>query len=303
MRMPRMSAALTRSRTARSQITAERRLRALITGASSGIGLEFARFLAENGHDLVLVARGAAKLQRLADEIRATHQVTVSVIAQDLSEPTGPATLLTELEHQHLDIDVLVNNAGSTMDGHYLTFGYDAHRTYQQLMCLTPAELTYGLLPGMLQRRFGQVVNVASIAGLIPSSPFNSLYGPCKSHMVVLTRTLQLEYGNAGVTFSTCCPGPVADTPIVTDSAHGQAWGRFRFLLSKPRHVVEKAYSAVENGKTVQPVGPLATAVVIQNRLLSPRTSSRLAGAAVMLLSSEKRITSAADAGVAESQT
>ena len=224
----------------------------LATAAAALLSDAIAGVRRYGAHGMLAAATPYAKQLGLADEIRATHQVTVTVVAQDLSEPTGPATLLAELERQHLDIDVLVNNAGSTMDGHYLTFGYDAHRTYQQLMCLTPAELTYGLLPGMLRRQFGQVVNVASIAGLIPSRPFNSLYGPCKSHMVVLTRTLQLEYGNAGVTFSTCCPGPVADTPIVTDSAHGQAWGRFRFLLSKPRRVVEKAYAAVENGKTVQ---------------------------------------------------
>jgi len=296
--MPRLTSKVARSHAARDRIKTERPLRALVTGASSGIGREFAMFLAERGHDVVLVARREAMLHELASHIMASHPVKATVIAQDLSDPDASATLVAELERQGLEIDVLINNAGATMDGHYLLHPWEQHRAYQQLMCLTPAELTYRLLPGMLRRGFGQVVNVASIAGLIPSSPFNSLYGPCKTHLVVLTRTLQLEYGGAGVTFSACCPGPVADTPILNESAHGQSWARFPFLLSNPRRLVEKAYAAVEKGRTVQPVGPLARAVTVQNRLLPARTSNWVSGATVMFMSDEKRITSAAEAGL-----
>jgi uncharacterized protein len=289
---------IARSHAARERIKAQRPLRALVTGASSGIGREFARFLAEKRHDVVLVARREAMMQELAAEIETSHPVKATVIAQDLSDPAAPASLVAKLEKQELDVDVLINNAGYTMDGHYLSYPWEEHRAYMQVMCLTPAELSYRLLPGMLRRGFGQVVNMASIAGLMPSTPFNALYGPCKNHMVVLSRTLQIEYGGAGVTFSACCPGPVADTPIVDESRHGQAWGRFKLILSDVREVVEKAYAAVEAGKMVQPVGPLTAVATVQSRLLPTQLSSQVGGATILFLGKEKRITSAADAGV-----
>jgi uncharacterized protein len=292
-----MSNALARSHAARDRIKAERPLRALVTGASSGIGHDFARFLAEKGHDVVLVARREAMLRDFAAELEAAHPIAATPIAQDLSDPAAPAELVAKLEEGGLDIDVLVNVAGATMDGHWLSYPWEEHRAYQQLMALTPAELTYRLLPGMLRRGFGQVVNMGSIAGLMPSTPFNALYGPCKNHMIVLTRTLQIEYGEAGVTFSCCCPGPTADTSII-ETRHGQAWSRFTFLLSPVRAVVEKAYEAVEKGKVVQPVGALTMVTTVQGRVLSTQMASKVGGAGVMFLGKEKRITSATDAGV-----
>src|SRR5262249_18848907 len=154
-----------------------------------------------------------------------------TVIPADLSDPSAPATLVAKVEEQNIEVDVLINNAGYTMDGHFLSYEWEEHRAYQQVMCLTPAELTYRSLPGMLRRGFGQVINVASVAGLMPSTPFNALYGPSKQHMITLTRTLQIEYGKAGLTFSVVCPGPVSETSII-ETQHGAAWARFGFLLS-----------------------------------------------------------------------
>jgi uncharacterized protein len=281
----------------RDQITARRPLCALVTGASSGIGRSFAELLAEKQQDLVVVARREELLRELAEEIEARFAVSVTVLVADLADPAAPSAIARRLAEDGREVDVLVNNAGYTMDGHMLSYDWEEHRAYNQVMALAPAELTYRLLPGMLERGFGQVVNIASAAALMPSTPFNTFYGPCKQHMVTLTRGLQIEYGQAGVTFSACCPGPVKDTAIL-ETQHGETWSRFTFLLNDVREVAERAYAAVEKGKTVEVVGASSKALPVFGRLLPADTWSRTMGRGVMFLGKEKRISSAGQAGV-----
>jgi uncharacterized protein len=278
--------------------TRRRRLTALVTGASSGIGMDFAHLLAEKECDLVLVARRLEPLHEVAKAVEAKHSVKVTVLTADLADPTAPERLVQQLEDQHIEVDLLVNNAGYTMDGHLLAFPWEQHDAYVRVMATAPAELIYRLLPGMLSRGFGQVINVASIGGLIPSSPFNTLYGPTKNFLVVLTRTLATEYGAAGISFSVVCPGPVAETGIVGSTAHGAGWARFPWLLSTPRDVTSRAYRAMLSGKVVQPVGIISRVLTLTARVLPTTLMARLTGASVMFLAKEKRIRSAQDAGV-----
>jgi uncharacterized protein len=285
------------SEAARSRITAKRPLTALITGASSGIGKAFSELLAEKGHDVILVARREELMKEIAEDIEDRFPTKATVIVADLSDPSAPASVVARVEELGLEVDVLINNAGYTMDGHFLSYDWEQHRAYQQVMCLTPAELTYRFLRGMLRREFGQVINVASVAGLMPSTPFNALYGPSKQHMITLTRTLQIEYGKAGVNFSAVCPGPTAETSII-ETQHGAAWARFTFLLSSTRDVAEKAYAAVEKGKTVQPVGPSTRASAAIGRFVPTDLWSKAAAQGIMFLGKEKPITSAAEAGI-----
>jgi hypothetical protein len=294
-------AARRRQEAARYAILRRRPLVALVTGASSGIGQEYARLLAENGHDVVLVARRTDELKRLAAELETAHGVTAHVVTADLSDPQGPRAIAERLAADGIEVDVLVNNAGYTMDGHYLSYGWDEHQDYVRVMAVTPAELIHRFLPGMVRRGFGQVINVASISGLMPASPFNALYCPSKTFLITLTRGLAGEWEDAGVSFSVMCPGPVRDTAIL-DTRHGQTWTRFTVVLSDLRQCVELSWAAVQKHKMVQIVGPASHGVAITGRLLPTETWARINSRLVRFLGKEPRITSAADAGLIDSK-
>jgi short-subunit dehydrogenase len=165
-------------------------------------------------------------------------------------------------------------------------------------MAIAPAELTYRLLPGMIRRSFGQVMNVASAAALMPATPFNTLYGPCKHHMTILTRTLQGEFGPAGISVSVSFPPPVADTGIVNNTKHGQAWRRFTFLLATTEQCARIAYDAVQAGRMTAGIGPVCKALAVQNKLMSANFNAKLGGATVAFLSKEKPIDSPQTAGL-----
>lgn len=282
----------------RARILAERPLRALVTGASAGIGRAFAELLAEHRHDLVLVARRKKLLERAAIEIEARHGVTCTVLTADLADPAAPRELVTALDQLGLEVDVLVNNAGYTMDGHYLSYPWEEHEAYQRVMAIAPAELIHRLLPGMIRRGFGQVLNVASAASLMPATPFNALYAPCKHHMTILTRSLAGEYARAGVTFSVSFPPPVAGTGIVNDTPHGQAWSRFGFLLATVDHCARTAYEAAQAGRMTAGIGPVTKVLAAANKLMPANTNAKIGGATVAFLSKEKPIDSPHAAGL-----
>jgi len=182
------------------------------------------------------------------------------------------------------------------MDGHYLKFSWEEHEKYARVMALAPAELIHRLLPGMLRRGFGQVINVASAAGFMPATPFNTFYGPIKNYLVVLTRTLDVEYGAAGIAFSVSCPGPVSETGII-ETDHGTGWNRLGPLLVTPRKVTSSAYDATQRGRTVSATG-VSRGVAALGHILPASLFAKAIGTGVSLLSKEKRITSAAHAGL-----
>lgn len=273
------------------------RLTALITGASSGIGFDFARLLAEKHHDLVLVARRTEPMEKLAAELKTAHGVAVTVLGADLADPDTPALLVNELTEREIEIDVLVNNAGYMLDGHFLKFSWEQNLAYLRVLEVAPTELIHRLLPGMLRRGWGQVINIASAAGFMPATPFNTLYGPIKNYLVVLTRTLSAEYGAAGINFSVCCPSTVSDTGII-DTEHGRGWQRMSKLLVSPRQVTSAAYEGAERGRTVVAVGIASRGVAAMGHMLPGALFSRVIGAGVMFLGKEKRITSAINSGL-----
>jgi uncharacterized protein len=288
-----------RQEAARQAILRRRRLCALVTGASSGIGRELSRLLAEKGHDLVLVARRTDLLKELAAELEGRHGITATVVTADLSDPAAPQAIVDEVEARGIEVDVLVNNAGYTMDGHFLQFPWEQHHDYVKVMAVSPTELTYRFLGDMVRRGFGQVLMVASVGGLLPSTPFDALYGPSKIYLITLARTLAIEWGNAGVSFSAFCPGPVKDTAIV-ETRHGVTWTRVPAFLSDLRSSVETAYAALERDKMVQIGGPVSYGVHITGRLLPTSFWARANGRMVRWLGKEPLIKNAADAGLSE---
>ncbi|MGZ3298732.1 MAG: SDR family NAD(P)-dependent oxidoreductase, partial [Asticcacaulis sp.] len=179
----------------------------LITGASSGIGLGFARVYAANGWDVAVTARRADRLNALCDEVRLRFGVEAHALPADLSDPATPEKLQTDITALGRTVDGLVNNAGYGQPGGFLGNSWDTHRAFMQVMWLAPAELIHRFLPGMVENRFGRIVNVASLAGYLPASPGDTLYGPVKTGLTRFSQSLHLEVRERGVHVSALCPG------------------------------------------------------------------------------------------------
>jgi short-subunit dehydrogenase len=180
---------------------------ALVTGASSGIGAALARVYASHGYDLALTARREDRLASLADELRLRHGVESLVIPADLARPEAPAEILAQIEANGRVVDALVNNAGYSLPGAYAATRWEDQQAFLQVLVMAVSELTHRVLPGMLERRFGRIVNVASLAGLAPGSPGHTLYGPAKALIVRFSQALHLETRGTGVQVSALCPG------------------------------------------------------------------------------------------------
>ena len=180
---------------------------ALVTGASAGIGAAFARLYARHGYDLVLTARRESRLRELSDEIRLSHGVEVVVIPADLADPKAPGAILDEIAAHGRGVDALVNNAGYGMPGAFTGSAWEEHAAFLQVMVAAPCELAHKVLPGMLERRFGRIVNVASLAGLAPGGPGATLYSAAKAFMVRFSQSLHQELQGGGVHVSALCPG------------------------------------------------------------------------------------------------
>lgn len=252
--------------------------RALVTGASAGIGEAFARQLASCGYRLVLTARRADRLNTLAAELRERHHVDVQVIALDLADPQAPAQLVAELAHRHLCIDMLVNNAGYGVPGHFDAVPWSTHAQFLQVMVTAPTELSHRLLPAMRARGYGYIINVASLAGLMPGTAGQSLYAAVKAYLVKFSQSLSLENLPAGVHVTAVCPG-------LTYSEFHDVTGS-RSLVSKlPRWlwmdadtVVRQSLAAVGHGDAVYINGWANRMIKIMLDLLPDRMALRLVG-------------------------
>ncbi|HEX2015829.1 MAG TPA: SDR family oxidoreductase [Solirubrobacteraceae bacterium] len=240
---------------------------ALVTGASSGIGLEFARALAARGHGVTLVARRAERLEELADELRTRFSVRAEVIPTDLSDQDACANLVEEIARRGLTVDVLVNNAGF---GIYSAFARsDLQREFEQLAVLIGAvvQLNGLILPGMVQRGQGTIINVSSTAGLQPL-PGNGTYAACKAFVLFHSEAMHSELRGSGVTVTAVCPGPVrtgfqeTSEPLFADRLP-------KFVWRSPERVARDGLRAAERGKRmVIPGGPVVRAFFGPNRVM-----------------------------------
>jgi hypothetical protein len=245
--------------------------RALVTGASSGMGEVFARELARRGADLVLAARSRDKLEVLASELRESAHVSVHVEAVDLSEPGAGLALAARLGEHDLAIEVLVNNAGFGLFGPLDEA--DAQRIAQavQLNVAALTELTCALLPGMRARDRGAIVNVASTAAFQPV-PYMAVYGATKAYVLSFTEALWAEIRGTGVRVTALCPG-ATDTAFFDTASIGRQM--------TPGQVVAAAFSALDRRRSTVVPG-------LGNRLLA--SSSRLASRQAVARLAERRM-------------
>ena len=179
----------------------------LVTGASAGLGLAFARVFATHGFDLVLTARREKRLRTVADELTARHQVAARIVPDDLEDPEAPARIVGAIAADGVTIDALVNNAGYGLPGKYVDTVWDAQARFLQIMVTAYAELVHRVLPGMVERNYGRIVNVSSVAGLVPGTPGHTLYAAAKAFLVKFSQSLALETRRRGVHVTALCPG------------------------------------------------------------------------------------------------
>jgi uncharacterized protein len=182
---------------------------ALITGASAGLGTDFARILAGQKYDLILVARNASRLAALATQLSTDHGVRVLILPRDLSIPGSAEALLLDIKSQGLAVDVLVNNAGIGMHGPVANADVRALAGMLQLNVTTLTELTRLFLPDMLARKSGRILNVASTAAFQPG-PWMAGYYATKAYVLSFSEALAFELKGTGVTITTLCPGPTS---------------------------------------------------------------------------------------------
>jgi len=182
----------------------------LVTGASSGIGLELAKCFAADGSRLVLTARNTEALESLAGELRRVHNIEATVLTADLAQPETPGRILRELQGRGVTVDVLVNNAGFGAWGKFVELPLQRQLEMVQVNITALIQLTGLFLPGMIQRRRGGILNVASVAGFVPG-PGMAVYYATKACVVSFTEALAEELTGADVTVTLLCPGPTAN--------------------------------------------------------------------------------------------
>ena len=224
--------------------------KALITGASAGIGATFARQLAAQGYDLLLVARRGDRLQDLANELAKRHQVQCEVLSADLASPGAPAVVMAHLSKLNWHIDFLVNNAGLSGHQQFARSPWAPLGGEIQLMMTTLTELTHCIAPGMIERRWGRIINVSSLAALSPPGE-SLLYSAIKSYVLVLSQSLDMEFKPHGVYVTALCPGFTHSEFHDVMGTRKTANHLPRILWQQPQEVVEEAIAAVMKGKPV----------------------------------------------------
>ncbi len=180
---------------------------ALITGASVGIGRELARLFARDGYELILVARDREKLEEAAAECRELSRAPAHVIVKDLARPAAPQELYQALHNEKHDLDVLVNNAGFGLGGRFDQLDEGRQLDMIQLNVTSLVQLTRLFLPGLLARRSGGILNVASTAAFQPG-PYMAIYYATKAFVLSFTEAIAEELRHSGVTITALCPGP-----------------------------------------------------------------------------------------------
>jgi short-subunit dehydrogenase len=219
----------------------------LITGASNGIGLEFAKIHAEQGDNLVLVARSKGKLEALAEGLRSKFNVSVDVIAQDLSTQDAAKQLTDTTQARGLVIDILINNAGFGGHGEFAKRAIEDDKAMMQLNMVTLTELTHFYLQSMIKRNKGKILNVSSTASFIPG-PLQAVYYATKAYVTSFSQAIAEELRGTNITVTALCPGAVATGFVEAGDLEGlDLWKNAK----SPRSVAECGYNAMQQGKLI----------------------------------------------------
>jgi short-subunit dehydrogenase len=244
---------------------------ALITGASSGLGLEYARLFAADKRNLVLVARRKDRLTALANELSTRFSVKAYIIAEDLRDPAAPERIVQEVKGRQLQIEYLVNNAGFGATGAFAESDPTQQLDMVQVNVTALVALTRAFVSGMVERGHGRVLNIGSTAGFQPG-PFMAVYYASKAFVNSFTEALWYELKGTGVTATVSCPGATATE---FGSVAGNEKSRlFRVGVLKPAQVAREGYLAMLQGKPLVVHG-LGNKILAASVRMSPRSIVR----------------------------
>lgn len=249
---------------------------ALVTGASAGIGLAFVHDLASRGYHLILTARRRARLDALAAEVATRYGVRAHVLVDDLADPAAPERLVTALSEQQLIVDILVNNAGYGVPGRYVSTTWNQQRDFLQVMVVAVSELTHRLLPAMIERRFGRIINVASLAGLLPGVAGHTLYAASKAFLITFSESLALETIQHGIHVTASCPGFTLSEFHDVTGTRAQVNKFPRFMWLDAARVARESVDAVMRGERVYVPGPVNRSLATAARVLPRRVVTAL---------------------------
>jgi short-subunit dehydrogenase len=247
---------------------------ALITGASAGIGESFARRLAQDNYNLVLVARRGDRLRALASELERVHAIETLVIAMDLADPGAPKALFEKVEAAGHFIEVLINNAGFGSHGSFLDLDADREMAMVDLNCRTLVGVTRYFAAPMKRERRGGIIHLASIASFQPC-PYMATYGATKGFILLFSEALWAELCEFGITVTALCPGPTATEFF--DVAKYSGFERAAF--EKPEIVVERGLAAMRQGRPTVVSGLFNTLRAHSTRLIPRWLAAKIAAA------------------------
>ena len=250
---------------------------ALITGASAGLGEQFAHLFARDGYDVVLVARSAARLEPVAERLR-HHKINAIVLAEDLAQPGAAGRLYDAVKAKGLEVSFLVNNAGYGSTGEFLDLPVEKEAEMVQLNCTALLELSHRFGHEMRARKNGRILNIASTAGFQPG-PYMATYYASKAFVLSFSEALAHELKDSGVTVTCHCPGPTA-TAFPARAGNDTSRLFQQPGIAKSEDVAAHAYEAMMQGEVVSVHGLLNWALT-QSVRFSPRAVVRSIAAAV----------------------
>ncbi|GBF56683.1 serine 3-dehydrogenase [Candidatus Phycosocius bacilliformis] len=248
----------------------------LVTGASAGIGQAIARIYAERGYDLALTARRADRLEAFAAELKQTWGAESITIAADLADRSAPEMIIRTLEEAGRPVDALINNAGYGLQGNYLSSSWADHAAFMQVLVEAPLELTHRVLPGMQTRRFGRIMNVASLAGHVPPTAGATLYGAAKAFLVRFSQALNQENAETGVHVSALCPGFTYSEFHDVNGMRDQMASMPSWLWQDAKTVAQIGYDALEANQAVVVTGGVNKTIAALCKLLPDTLALRL---------------------------
>jgi uncharacterized protein len=246
---------------------------AVVTGASRGLGMAFARELAKRGYNLVLVARSAERLNEFASELRRLNAIDVIVLPVDLTAPGASQNLAEELSKNKVPVELLVNNAGFGLRGKFFELSLSRQLEMLRLNNQAIVELTYSLLPALLERKQMGIINISSTAGFQPI-PFASMYCATKAFLTAFSLALEQELRSTGMTVVTVCPGMLRKD--VSGGSENQVRGKWSAVYQRPEEVVHAALLKLSNGGGLVVPGALNKFSVFAQRLIPRKLVPRL---------------------------
>lgn len=244
---------------------------ALVTGASGGLGAEIARVLAQEGFDLLLVARSESKLQELKEELEVAYGIVAYAFPCDLAREDAALDIYDYVLGRGLRIDVLVNNAGFGDSGAFHEADWSRQRDMVQVNVVALMQLTHLLVPPMVERHCGMVLNLSSVAAF-SAGPYMSVYYATKAYVLSFSEALSEELAGTGVTVTALCPGPTA-TGFEAAATMGSGSVMFRHAASAAK-VARDGYAAMRAGKAVCLQGAFTKAMAVGSRFV-PRAIAR----------------------------